>query len=157
VSKISAGLLMYRTRGGLVEVLLAHPGGPFFATKDRGAWSIPKGLIGEGEDALEAARREFREETGQVAHGPFIELTPVRQKGGKTVRAWACEGDCDPAAIVSNTFTLEWPPGSGRLGTYPEIDRAGFFALEDARDRLNPAQAPWLDELARRLGAARRR
>ena len=148
--KISCGLLIYRTRPRL-EVLLVHPGGPFFAKKDLGAWTIPKGEASEGEDLLAAARREVFEETGHEASGPFVELAPVRQKGGKVVHAWACEGDFDPEAIVSNTFTIEWPPRSGRRAEFPEIDRAAFFDLETARRKLNAAQVLLLDELQRKI------
>jgi predicted NUDIX family NTP pyrophosphohydrolase len=112
--RVSAGLLMYRFHDGKLQVLLAHPGGPYFKNKDDGAWSIPKGEIEAGEDLLEAAQREFKEEIGVVPSGPFIALTPITQKGGKIVHAWAFEGDCDPSASVSNTFTMEWPPKSGR-------------------------------------------
>jgi predicted NUDIX family NTP pyrophosphohydrolase len=149
--KTSAGLVMYRLRAGALEVLLVHPGGPFFARKDAGAWSIPKGVIASGEAPLDAARREFEEETGARAEGPFLELTQIRQRSGKIVHAWACAGDCDPAKMRSNHFTLEWPPGSGRMQTFPEIDRAAFFGLDEARRKINPGQAPLLDELAAKL------
>jgi predicted NUDIX family NTP pyrophosphohydrolase len=121
---------MYRTVGGDTQVLLAHPGGPFFKNKDEGAWSIPKGEIEPDEDYLEAAKREFAGETGITPTGSFIELTPVKQKGGKIVHAWAFDGDCDPTKIVSNTFTMEWPPKSGRQTDFSEIDRAEFFDLD---------------------------
>lgn len=152
MSKTSAGLLMFRVRGERLELLLVHPGGPFFRNKDEGAWSIPKGELAAGEDPLAAARREFTEETGFVAQGPFIELSPVRLKSGKTVLAWACEGDCDPAQIRSNTFTIEWPPRSGRKAEFPEVDRADFFDVETAKRKLNPAQVPLVDELVRKRG-----
>jgi predicted NUDIX family NTP pyrophosphohydrolase len=152
MSRISAGLLMYRIRNGRAEVLLVHPGGPFFRKKDQGAWSIPKGEAGPDEDLLEAARREFEEETGFKATGPFAALTPVKQSGGKTVHAWAFEGDCEPAALVSNRFTMEWPPRSGRQVEFPEIDRCAFFELPDARGKINPAQASLIDELEGILG-----
>lgn len=151
MAKTSAGLLLYRRRGGDLEVFLVHPGGPFFARKDEGAWSIPKGEVEPGEAPLEAARREFEEETGCRPGGPFVELAPVRQRGGKLVYAWAVEGDCDPAAIRSAAVTIEWPPRSGRTVTFPEVDRAAFFTVADARRKINPAQAAWLDELVRRL------
>lgn len=154
MSKESAGLVMYRRRSGRVEVLLVHPGGPFWRNRDEGAWSIPKGEIAPDEDALAAARREFEEELGRAAEGQFVELTPVRQKGGKRVLAWAFEGDCDPGAIRSNTFTMEWPPRSGRRAEFPEVDRAAFFDLETAGTKINPAQAALLVELAERLDAA---
>ena len=149
-SGVSAGILLYRRRGSGLEVLLAHPGGPFWRGRDAGAWTIPKGLVAPGEALLDAARRELREETGLVPDGPFLPLGSVRQKAGKTVHAWACEGDADPATVTSNTTTIEWPRGSGRRITYPEVDRCGWFALEVAREKLNPAQS----ELLGRLEAA---
>jgi predicted NUDIX family NTP pyrophosphohydrolase len=145
--RISAGLLMYRRRGGDLEVLLVHPGGPFFVHKDEGVWSVPKGEVEGEEDLLSAAQREFREETGFTPHGPYLPLTPVMQPGGKLVHCWAFEGDCDPATLVSNTFTLEWPPRSGRQAQFPEVDRAAFFDLATARTKINPAQVPLLDQL----------
>lgn len=151
MEKVSAGILMYRIRTGVLEVFLAHPGGPFFVKKDAGAWGIPKGLIDEGEDPLAAARREFEEETGFPARGEVIPLAPVRQKGGKIVHAWAMEGDCDPEKIKSNTFMLEWPPHSGRKQEYPEVDRAGWFGMNEAKERINSAQAGFLEELEQRL------
>jgi predicted NUDIX family NTP pyrophosphohydrolase len=149
----SAGILLYRRAfaGGL-EVLLVHPGGPFFARKDLGAWSIPKGLPDEGEDLLAAARREFQEETGFAADGTAIPLGQVRQSNGKIVHAWAIEGDADPRRLRSNTFEMEWPRGSGRVCSFPEVDRAEWLAPDDARRRIIPAQAPFLDVLARVLG-----
>jgi predicted NUDIX family NTP pyrophosphohydrolase len=138
---------MFRRRGTALEVLLVHPGGPFWAKKDLGAWTIPKGEVAEGEDALATARREFEEETGTRPEGPFRPLGSAKQKGGKTVHAWAFEGDCDPAAIRSNTFRLQWPPGSGEWRTFPEVDRADWFDLGEARRRINPAQAALLDAL----------
>jgi predicted NUDIX family NTP pyrophosphohydrolase len=149
--QISAGLLMYRTRDGKLQVLLAHPGGPFFKNKDDGAWSIPKGEVEAGEDMLKTAKREFAEETGIVPTGPFIALTPVKQKGGKVVHAWAFEGDCDPEQITSNTFTMEWPPRSGRTMAFPEIDRAEFFDLMEARRKINDAQKALIEELEKTL------
>ena len=146
--KSSAGLLLYRRRGGELEVLLVHPGGPFWRNKDLGAWSIPKGEVEQGEDPLTVARREFEEETGTPAEGPAIDLGSIRQAGGKLVRAWALEGDLDPTAIRSNTFTLEWPPGSGKLARFPEVDRAEFFGLSAAKAKLNPGQVPFLERLA---------
>jgi predicted NUDIX family NTP pyrophosphohydrolase len=153
VPKVSAGLLMFRTQPTL-ELFLVHPGGPFFRGKDEGAWSIPKGEV-EGEDEpLHRALVEFSEETGFAAPaGGFIELGEVRQKGGKRVLAWAFEGDGDPSAIRSNEFEIEWPPRSGRKQTFPEIDRAGFFAPELARRKLNSAQAELVSRLEEKLEA----
>lgn len=150
MAKRSAGLLMYRVRDDVMEVLLVHPGGPFWRNKDQGAWSIPKGEIDDEESVLDAALREFEEETGLRPEGPFVALTPVKQKSGKVVHAWAFEGDCDPERIRSNTFAMEWPRGSGRLREVPEIDRAAFFSLDEARTKINPGQAPLIDELVRR-------
>ena len=144
----SAGLLMYRRSGGTLEVLLVHPGGPFWMKKDAGAWSIPKGEYEAGEEALAAAAREFQEETGLVARGPYTPLTPIRQPGGKVVEAWAFEGDCDAESLKSTTFSLEWPRGSGRRQEFPEVDRAGWFGLDEARRKILPAQSALLDELA---------
>ena len=151
MGKRSAGILLYRQRDGRLEVLLAHPGGPFWAKKDLGAWTIPKGEIGDGEDAQAAARREFNEETGLAVPGELIALTPIKQRGGKTVIAWAACGDCDPARIRSNTFSMEWPPRSGKQQEFPEIDRAAWFGLDAARERILPAQVPLLDELEQRM------
>ena len=149
--KQSAGLLMYRRRGGALEVLLVHPGGPFWAKKDQGAWSVPKGEYEPGEDPIVAARREFAEETGIVPEGEYVALTPLRQSGGKIVHAFAVQGDCDPQAIRSNTFVMEWPPRSGRQQEFPEIDRAGWFPLEQAKQKLLAAQVVLVEELARLL------
>ena len=145
--KESAGLLMYRVRGGELEVLLVHPGGPFWKNKDAGAWSIPKGEIQGDEPALEAARREFTEELGVVPQGNFIPLRAIVQKGGKRVQVWAFEGDCDPTTVKSNTFQMEWPPRSGRQQEFPEIDRAAFFSVEEAKLKINPAQIACVEEL----------
>jgi predicted NUDIX family NTP pyrophosphohydrolase len=153
----SAGILLYRRRGDELEVLLVHPGGPFWARRDAGVWSIPKGEYGSGEDALAAARREFAEELGTPApEGPVEDLGEVRQKGGKLVHAWALAGDLDASATVSNTFELEWPPQSGKLIEVPEVDRAEWFPLERAREKINPAQAELLDRLAEIRAAAGR-
>ena len=151
MAKISAGLLMYRIREGEPEFFLVHPGGPFWRNKDTGAWTIPKGELCEGEDELICAKREFEEETGFKPKPPFTKLKPVTQKGGKTVHAWAFEGDCDPAAIQSNTFKIELPPRSGKFVTFPEVDKAGFFRLNEAKTKINPAQAAFLDELLQHL------
>lgn len=145
--RVSAGLLMYRRRGGQLEVLLVHPGGPFFRNKDAGHWTIPKGEPDDGEELLVTARREFEEETGFALDGPSVPLAPVKQKGGKVVHAWAVEGDCDPAAIRPNTFTMEWPPRSGKQASFPEIDRAEFFEMAVAREKINAAQVELLTEL----------
>ena len=145
--KRSAGILLYRLRPDGPEVLLVHPGGPFWAKKDLGAWSIPKGEIGDAEDAFEAAKRELLEETGLSVEGPLSALAPVRQKGGKVVLAWAAEGDCDAAAIRSYTFPLEWPLKSGRMQEFPEVDKAAWLPLPAARAKLLAAQLPLLDEL----------
>jgi predicted NUDIX family NTP pyrophosphohydrolase len=145
--KTSAGLLLYKRENNILQVFLVHPGGPFFAKKDAGAWSLPKGEIDEGEDALAAARREFEEETGCRPEGDFLPLSHVTQKSGKIVRAWAVEGDCDAQAIQSNTFTLEWPPKSGRMREFPEVDKAGWFTIKEAKEKINPAQDALLDEL----------
>jgi predicted NUDIX family NTP pyrophosphohydrolase len=149
MAKVSAGLLMYRVRGGRPEVLLVHPGGPIWAKRDAGAWSIPKGEVSPGEDALATAKREFEEETGIPPQGEFIPLGTITQKGGKAVRAWAFEGDCDPRSIKSNTFTMEWPPRSGKKQEFPEVDHAEFFSLAEAKQKINPAQTSLLDALAR--------
>ncbi len=143
---------MYRHREGQVEVLLVHPGGPFWAKKDAGAWSIPKGEVDPAEDELATARREFEEELGFLPQGEFIPLETVKLKSGKIVRAWAFEGDCDPRAIKSNTFTMEWPPRSGKKQEFPEIDRAAFFTLEEARKKINPGQVEFLNDLQRVFG-----
>lgn len=147
--KISAGLLMYRVREGELEFLLAHPGGPFWKDRDAGAWTIPKGEIQEDENPLAAAKREFEEEIGVKPEGNFIELSPITQKGGKVVHAWAFEGDCDTTSIRSNTFQMEWPPRSGKFQACPEVDRAGFFRMAEARQKINPAQTALLEELRR--------
>ena len=151
MAKQSAGLLLYRFRQAAPEVFLVHPGGPFWAKKDAGAWSIPKGEAEPGEDLLARALQDFAEETGVAATGSFRPLTPVKQSGGKIVHAWAVEGDCDAAAITSNTFDLEWPPRSGRIQSFPEVDRAGWFDLAVAREKINPGQRGLLDELERLL------
>src|ERR1017187_7767601 len=145
--KQSAGLVMYRVRGGELEFLLVHPGGPLWQGKDTGIWSIPKGELHSGEGGLEAAQREFEEELGFKPQGVFIELTPITQKSGKIVHAWAFAGDCDPSRIRSNTFSMEWPPRSGRTVAFPEVDRAEFLNLEQARIRIIPAQMALLEEL----------
>jgi predicted NUDIX family NTP pyrophosphohydrolase len=147
MSRISAGLLMYRIKDGVVQVLLAHPGGPFFGKKDEGAWSIPKGEPEPGEDLLLTAQREFEEETGLKPTGPFLPLRPIQQKGGKIVHAWAFQGDCDPAAVTCNTFTMEWPPHSGQQREFPECDRAEFFELATAKRKIKAGQEGLIEEL----------
>lgn len=144
---------MYRVRDGHLEFLLAHPGGSFWKNKDAAAWTIPKGEIRPDEEPLAAALREFQEETGFKPEGDFIRLQPIKQRSGKLVHAWAFEGDCDPAEVKSNTFQMEWPPKSGRLETCPEIDRAGFFKLAEAKNKIMPAQFPLLTELEEKLRA----
>lgn len=153
MAKISAGLLLHRRSANRLEVFLVHPGGPFWAKKDVGAWSIPKGEVEPGQNELSEARRELREETGVEVEGEFRPLKPIKQAGGKSVHAWAIEGDCDPARIVSNTFAMEWPPRSGKQQSFPEADRAAWFDLPTARQKINPAQAALLDELEEILGA----
>lgn len=152
--KVSAGLIMFRVRDGVLQVLLVHPGGPFWQHKDNGAWTIPKGGIESGEEPLMAAQREFTEETGFTCSGPFIPLQAIRQKSGKVVHAWAFQGDCDPARVRSIHFEMEWPPYSGQKRMFPEVDRAAFFDLTEARRKIIPAQAPFLAELARVLQPA---
>jgi len=153
--KKSAGLLMYRYgHGGVLQVLLAHPGGPFWSGKDEGAWTLPKGEYQEPEEPLAAARREFREETGFGADPPFIPLGEVVQKSGKRILAWAFAGECDPAQLRCNTFEIEWPPRSGKRQSYPEIDRIGWFVLDVARRKINAAQAELLDRLPAALASS---
>jgi predicted NUDIX family NTP pyrophosphohydrolase len=148
----SAGLLVYRRKGSAVEFLLAHPGGPFWAKRDAGAWSIPKGLIDEGEETLAAARREFEEEVGQAVEGDFAPLTPLRQKSGKIVHAWMVEADLDLESVRSNLFEMEWPRHSGRVQAFPEIDRVGWFAPEEALVKILPGQAGFIREAMAKLG-----
>jgi predicted NUDIX family NTP pyrophosphohydrolase len=155
MTKRSAGLLMYRLSRGPLEVFLVHPGGPYWVRKDKGAWTLPKGELAEGEDPLTAARREFHEETGFAVTEPLFALGEIRQRSGKVVSAWAFEGDADPAALRSNTYELEWPPRSGQRVTAPEIDRGDWFSMEKAREYLLPAQLPLLDALQKLLGGAK--
>jgi predicted NUDIX family NTP pyrophosphohydrolase len=147
----SAGILLYRRRGGHLEVFLVHPGGPFWAKKDDGAWSIPKGMPDAGEDAADAARREFAEETGFAVDGPLMPLGDFPQRSGKIVTAYAAEGDLDPAGLVSNPFEMEWPPRSGRVQSFPEVDRGGWFSPAEAEAKLLPGQRPILAALLARL------
>jgi predicted NUDIX family NTP pyrophosphohydrolase len=145
-NKTSAGIVLYRRQPGL-EVFLVHPGGPYWARKDDGAWSIPKGEYHPDEQPLQAAQREFLEETGVAVSGPFLALAPVRQPSGKIISAWACEGDLDPAQLRSNTFSIEWPPDSGVMQSFPEVDRGAWFSLQQARVKLSPGQLPLLQAL----------
>lgn len=153
--KLSAGILLYRHGGAGLEVLLVHPGGPFWAKKDDGAWSIPKGEYTPGEDPLSVAKREFEEETGAsmdaVTRGDFLSLSPIKQAGGKVVSAWCVAGDFDPGLLRSNVFQMEWPPKSGKKKEFPEVDRAAWFSPEEARRKLLASQAPLLDEFVARV------
>lgn len=154
--RYSAGLLLYRLRGGSLEVFLIHHGGPYWEDKDLGAWSIPKGEYDPTrEDALETARREFHEETGHTVSGEFVPLQTVKQPGGKIVAAWRVEGDCDASSIISNTFPMEWPPKSGKWQRFPEVDRAGWFDLPTAKEKILKGQIGFLEELERALEADR--
>ena len=145
--RTSAGILLYRRKDNFIEIFLVHPGGPFWKGKDNGAWSIPKGEFTKDEDPLTVAQREFQEETGQSVQGDFQQLKPIQQKGGKMVYAWAVEGDADADNIVSNTFKQEWPYKSGKWITIPEVDKAGWFSVEEAREKMNAAQFAFVDEL----------
>ena len=147
-ANVSAGLVLYRRTDTGFEVLLAHPGGPFWAARDAGAWSIPKGLVESGEEPLDAAQREFAEETGLQPSGPFLPLGTVKQKAGKLIHAWACAGEAKPAQLKSNLMRAEWPYGSGRWLSFPEVDRFGWFSPHEAREKLSPAQAELIDRLA---------
>jgi predicted NUDIX family NTP pyrophosphohydrolase len=152
MAKRSAGILLFRRDP--LRVLLVHPGGPFWAKKDLGAWSIPKGEHNEGEDAMACALREFTEETGSApSPGELTDLGTIKQKAGKVVQAWALEGDLDASAVVSNTFSMQWPPRSGKFQDFPEVDRAEWFALEEAAERINPAQAAFLERLRNAFGS----
>ncbi len=156
MAKISAGILLFRKHPAGVQVLLVHPGGPFWAKKDAGAWSIPKGLADEGEDWLAAAKREFLEETGKAIDGEFLDLGAHKQRGGgKTIVAWACEGDFDPASLKSNTFSIEWPPHSGRTAEFPEVDKAAWHSLDEAPEKATKGQRPIIAALAEKLGHLR--
>ncbi|WP_129713777.1 NUDIX domain-containing protein [Pedobacter sp. SYP-B3415] len=147
MAKISAGLLIYRQSASGLEFLLAHPGGPLFARRDEGWWTIPKGEPGEGEDLLAAAIREFTEETGWTPSGPYLELRPVRQKGGKQVHCWACAGDFEPIEMKSNVFSMEWPPRSGRFREFEEIDKVEWFSVAEASVKINAAQVSFIEEV----------
>jgi len=155
MAKRSAGLLLFRWRGESLEVFLVHPGGPFWAKKDLGAWSIPKGEYADDEDPLAAARREFEEETGFAAPANAVALGELQQAGRKMVMAWAAEGDCDPEKLVSNRCEIEWPPRSGRKMDIPEVDRAAWFSIDEARERILNSQQPFLERLRRQLEAVR--
>lgn len=152
MAKQTAGILVYRRRRGAIEVFLAHPGGPFWAKKDLAAWSIPKGEFLDPETPLDAARREFAEEIGQSIDGAFMALTPRKSPGGKMIHAFAVEGEVDSGKVQSNLFEMEWPPHSGRMQSFPEVDRAAWFEIDDARQRLHKGQVPILEELLARLG-----
>jgi predicted NUDIX family NTP pyrophosphohydrolase len=151
----SAGLLVYRRKLSRLQVFLVHPGGPFWAKKDLGAWSIPKGEIDESEEALSAARREFAEEVGSGIDGTFIALTPRAQPSRKLIHAWAVEGDVDETGVKSNEFEIEWPPKSGKMQRFAEVDRAAWFSIVEARQRIHRGQIPFLDELAQMLASGR--
>ncbi len=151
MAKKSAGIMLFRRKKNILEVFLVHPGGPFWAKKDEGAWSIPKGELDDNENGLKAAKREFKEETGSEIDGNFIELTPIKQKSGKLVYAWAVEGDIDPAKIKSNEFEMEWPPGSSKIKSFPEVDRADWFAIKEAEKKINAGQLPLLKELESKI------
>ena len=152
--KTSAGILLYRIWSGELQVFIVHPGGPFWARKDAGAWSIPKGEPDQASDLLETAKREFHEETGKPVTGEFLPLTPLKQPSGKVVHAWAVNGDIDPATLKSNTFTMEWPPRSGRQQAFPEVDRGGWFTIAEARKKLVSGQVGFLSELRDKVGRA---
>lgn len=154
MAKTSAGLILYRMQSGQLEVLLVHPGGPFWSKKDEGAWFVPKGELNVGDEPLAGAKREFEEETGLKPEGEFLALGNVKQKSGKTIVAWAFEGDCDPSSIKSNTFSIEWPPKSGRQQEFPEIDRAGFFTVPQAKAKMHPVEYPLVLRLHELLGDA---
>ena len=153
--KKSAGILLYRFHNDFTEVLLVHPGGPFWAKKDLGAWSIPKGEFDAAENPLDAAKRELEEETGITAKGDFIELTPIKQKSGKLVYAWALQKDIDPATIRSNNFEMEWPPKSGTKKLFPEIDKAAWFTMDEARNKIIDGQVPLINDLEEKLDEAK--
>jgi predicted NUDIX family NTP pyrophosphohydrolase len=147
MAKVSSGILLFRKQSSSIEILLVHPGGPFFAKKDEGSWTIPKGELIDDEEPLSAAIREFEEETGYKPAGDFIELPAIKQKGGKIVQCWAVTGDLDPATITSNTFEMEWPPRSGKKKSFPEIDKAAWFSIDTARQKINERQIDFIDKL----------
>ncbi len=156
-ASVSAGILVYRVRAGMPEVFLVHPGGPYWRSKDAGAWSIPKGELEEGADALTTAQREFLEETGASMRGEFVALTPLKQPGGKLVHAWAVSGDLDASSITSNTFRMEWPPHSGRQQEFPEVDRGGWFTIAVAKEKILAGQRGFLDQLAQHIAVGESR
>jgi predicted NUDIX family NTP pyrophosphohydrolase len=147
VRKLSAGILLFRKRGPTLQLFLVHPGGPFWRNKDAGAWSIPKGEYEDGEDPLDAAKREFLEETGIDAHGEFLPLGEIKQPSGKVITTWALEGDCEPSAVRSNIFSMEWPPKSGRQQEFPEVDRADWFTVNEAKTRIAKGQIGFIDRV----------
>lgn len=151
MSQKSAGIVLYRIQNSSIEVFLVHPGGPYWSKKDDGAWSIPKGEFDENEEPLAAAKREFQEETGIQLSGEFIQLNPVKQKGGKMVYAWAVKGDIDPAKVKSNSFEIEWPPRSGKMKSFPEIDKAAWFPLSEAQKKIIEAQSALIKELESKI------
>ena len=151
MAKQSAGILLYKVVDQIMQVFLIHPGGPFWKNKDAGVWSIPKGEFTDAEKALDAAIREFEEETGIKPSGEFIALTPIKQKSGKIVYAWALQSDIDASKIVCNTFTMEWPPKSGKFQSFPEADKADWFSVADAKQKINPSQAALIDELIQKI------
>jgi predicted NUDIX family NTP pyrophosphohydrolase len=156
--RISAGILPYRFRARMLEVFLVHPGGPHWTRKDAGAWSIPKGEVEDGADELATARREFEEETGSAIHGDFVHLTPLKQPSGKLVHVWAVRGDIDASSVKSNTFSMEWPPRSGRHQEFPEVDRGEWFSVAAAKEKITAGQRAFLDQLQTyldKLGASR--
>ena len=155
--KKSAAVLLYRDGAEQLEVLLVHPGGPFWAKKDNGAWSLPKGEFTDDEDPEAAARREFQEETGMAFLGRLVPLEPLRQRSAKVVYAWAGKGDFDPSKLQTNSFTMEWPPRSGKTQQFPEVDRADWFSLEKAREKILPGQAGFLDQLQKLIGSSRQK
>ena len=156
MAKESAGILIYRIKNEELEVFLVHPGGPLWSKKDLGVWSIPKGELDEEEDSLKVAYREFKEETGQEFIGNLTPLKPIRQKSGKIVHAWTGEGEIDESTIFSNTFEMEWPPKSGKMQSFPEVDKGGWFTMSEAKKKINPGQVPLLEELAALLRAKKR-
>jgi len=154
--RTSAGILLYRLHGGTCEVFLVHPGGPYWRGKDAGAWSIPKGELEEGDDPLAAAQREFHEETGRRLSGKLVALAPLRQPSGKLIHAWATQGDIDASSVKSNTFSMEWPPHSGRQQQFPEVDRGEWFEIAAAREKILRGQRPFLDQLLALLASPKK-